>query len=169
MAARGPARNNDLFRVATEAGQFCDKKVQPSVNFGHRKNRGANGKKKSHSSNDDRDNPQKPSASGYRGDLLRQAGIGTRIQRFGVGAEFDMFAPHCNQDEALLVVGSQFAPAGYGWVFPWGEHRVRVGVGVIHPDDSSNPVELLDSFVSAAKKLDAKLIALAVHATGTEA
>ena len=89
-------------------------------------------------------------ASGYRGELLRQAGIGTRIQRFGVGAEFDMFAPHCNENEAILAVGSQFAPAGYGWVFPWGEHRVRVGVGVIHPDDSSDPVKLLDSFVAAA-------------------
>lgn len=92
-------------------------------------------------------------ATGYRGDLLRQAGIGTRVQRFGVGAEFDLFAPHCNQDEAILVVGSQFAPAGYGWVFPWGGQRVRVGVGVIHPDDASDPVKLLDSFVAAANRM----------------
>jgi len=34
-------------------------------------------------------------ATGYRGDLLRQAGLTTQIQRFGVGAEFDLFAPHC--------------------------------------------------------------------------
>lgn len=96
-------------------------------------------------------------ATGYKGQLLRQAGINTRIQRFGVGAEFDMFAPQCNQSEAVSAVGSQFAPAGYGWVFPWGEHRVRIGVGVIHPDDSSDPVKLLDSFVAAANRLGVDL------------
>jgi digeranylgeranylglycerophospholipid reductase len=96
-------------------------------------------------------------ATGYRGDLLRQAGIASRIQRFGVGAEFDMFAPHCDENEAILAVGSQFAPSGYGWIFPWGEHRVRVGVGVIHPDDSADPVKLLDSFVAAAPRLGVDL------------
>jgi digeranylgeranylglycerophospholipid reductase len=96
-------------------------------------------------------------ATGYRGHLLRQAGISTQIQRFGVGAEFDMFAPRCNQNEAILAVGSQFAPSGYGWVFPWGQQRVRVGVGVIHPDDSSDPVKLLDSFVAAASQLGVDL------------
>lgn len=96
-------------------------------------------------------------ATGYRGDLLRQAGISRQIQRFGVGAEFDMFAPRCSQQEAVLAVGSQFAPAGYGWVFPWGAGRVRVGVGVIHPDDASDPVKLLDSFVAAAGRLGINL------------
>ncbi|HEX5226329.1 MAG TPA: NAD(P)/FAD-dependent oxidoreductase [Bryobacteraceae bacterium] len=96
-------------------------------------------------------------ATGYRGDLLRQAGVAAGFQRFGVGAEFDLFAPHCNQREALLVVGSQFAPAGYGWVFPWGHHRVRVGVGVIHPDDPADPIPLLDSFIAAAERLGVDL------------
>ncbi len=93
-------------------------------------------------------------ATGYKGHLLRQAGIGPRIQRFGVGAEFDMFAANCDETEAVLVVGSQFAPSGYGWVFPWGRHRIRVGVGVIHPhehpDQNSDPVALLGSFVAHA-------------------
>ncbi|MBV9768601.1 MAG: NAD(P)/FAD-dependent oxidoreductase [Bryobacterales bacterium] len=96
-------------------------------------------------------------ATGYAGRLLRQAGLSPRIQRFGVGAEFDMFAPRCDEDEAVLVVGSQFAPSGYGWFFPWGQHRVRVGVGVIHPDQSSNPVGLLESFVAAASNLGVNL------------
>jgi digeranylgeranylglycerophospholipid reductase len=96
-------------------------------------------------------------ATGYKGDLLRQAGAGTAIRRFGVGAEFDLFAPHCNKNEAVLAVGSQFAPSGYGWVFPWGEQRVRIGIGVIHPDDSSDPVKLLDAFVAAAERLGVDL------------
>ena len=51
-------------------------------------------------------------ATGYRGHLLRQAGVGERVQRFGVGAEFDLFAPQCDETEAVLVVGSRFAPSG---------------------------------------------------------
>ncbi|HTW63966.1 MAG TPA: NAD(P)/FAD-dependent oxidoreductase [Bryobacteraceae bacterium] len=96
-------------------------------------------------------------ATGYKGQLLRQAGLSPQIRRFGVGAEFDMFAPECDENEAVLVVGSQFAPSGYGWVLPWGAHRVRVGVGVIHPDQSRDPVRLLESFVSAASQLSVNL------------
>jgi digeranylgeranylglycerophospholipid reductase len=96
-------------------------------------------------------------ATGYKGQLLRQAGLSPRIQRFGVGAEFDMFAPECDENEAVLVVGSQFAPSGYGWIFPWGEHRVRVGVGVIHPDQSCDPVGLLEKFVAGANQLGVNL------------
>jgi digeranylgeranylglycerophospholipid reductase len=96
-------------------------------------------------------------ATGYKGQLLRQAGISPRIQRFGVGAEFDMFAPECDENEAVLFVGREFAPAGYGWVFPWGAHRVRVGVGVIHPDEGADPVRLLQSFVEGAGKLRVNL------------
>jgi digeranylgeranylglycerophospholipid reductase len=96
-------------------------------------------------------------ATGYKGHLLRQAGLSPRIERYGVGAEFDMFAPECDENEAVLLVGSEFAPAGYGWVFPWGQHRVRVGVGVIHPDDASDPVKLLDSLVASANRLGVNL------------
>ena len=96
-------------------------------------------------------------ATGYKGQLLGQAGLSPRIGRFGVGAEFDMFAPECDENEAVLIVGSQFAPSGYGWVFPWGAHRVRVGIGVIHPDQSSDPVALLESFVTGANQLGVNL------------
>jgi len=63
----------------------------------------------------------------------RQEGLDPGIRRFGVGAEYDLYAPHCDQSEVLLIAGSDFAPSGYAWVFPWGRHRVRVGVGIIHP------------------------------------
>lgn len=96
-------------------------------------------------------------ATGYKGHLLRQAGLSPQFQRFGVGAEFDMFAPHYDQDEAVLVVGSEFAPAGYAWAFPWGQHRVRVGVGIIHPDDDMDPVRRLESLVAAAPRLGMNL------------
>jgi len=96
-------------------------------------------------------------ATGYRGQLLRHAGVSPSFQRFGVGAEFDLYAPHCDETEAVLIVGSQFAPSGYAWVFPWGNHRVRVGVGVIHPDSRANPEEFLDAFVGGAAQLGVDL------------
>ncbi len=89
-------------------------------------------------------------ATGYRSALLKQAGLQTGIRRFGVGAEYDMYAPHCDEREAVLLVGGEFAPSGYAWVFPWGRHRVRVGVGVIHPDSDANPDTYLDAWVAGA-------------------
>ena len=78
-------------------------------------------------------------ATGYRSALLKQVGLDPGMRRFGVGAEYDMYAPHCDEREAVLLVGSRLAPSGYAWVFPWGRHRVRVGVGIIHPDSDAKP------------------------------
>ena len=87
-------------------------------------------------------------ATGYRSAILKQAGLDPGIRRFGVGAEYDLYAPHCDEREALLIAGSHFAPSGYGWVFPWGRHRVRVGVGIIHPDSREKPDGYLDRLMS---------------------
>jgi digeranylgeranylglycerophospholipid reductase len=90
-------------------------------------------------------------ATGYRSQLVRQTGVISGYTRFGVGSEYDMYAPHCNQDEAVLVVGTQIAPAGYAWVFPWGRKRVRVGVGILHSDSDAHPDRYLDRFVERSR------------------
>jgi digeranylgeranylglycerophospholipid reductase len=92
-------------------------------------------------------------ATGYRSTLLKQVGpkntgIHPGFRRFGVGAEYDLYAPRCDQREAVLVVGEEAAPSGYAWVFPWGRKRVRVGVGIIHPDSAAKPGDYLDRFVA---------------------
>ena len=89
-------------------------------------------------------------ATGHRAMLLKQAGITTGHQRFGVGAEYDLYAPNYNQDEVFLIVGSQIAPCGYAWALPYGNHRVRLGVGVIHADSSANPEDYLNRLVDNA-------------------
>jgi digeranylgeranylglycerophospholipid reductase len=66
-----------------------------------------------------------------------------------VGAEYDLIAPHCDPNEAILAVGDYIAPSGYAWVFPWGRNRVRAGVGIIHPDSSVHPEKYLDRFIAA--------------------
>ena len=87
-------------------------------------------------------------ATGYRSSLLKQAGLDPGFRRFGVGAEYDLLAPHCDQKEAVLLVGGDVAPSGYAWVFPWGRDRVRVGAGIIHPDSAAKPEEYLDRMMS---------------------
>ena len=56
------------------------------------------------------------------------------FRRYGLGLEYDLYAPGWPQEELVLLAGSEVAPTGYGWIFPWGGHRVRVGVGVTFPD-----------------------------------
>lgn len=101
-------------------------------------------------------------ATGYRSSLMKQAavrqpGLDPGIRRFGVGAEYDLYAPKCDENEVLLIAGSDFAPSGYAWVFPWGRHRVRVGVGIIHPDSRGNPSEYLDRLMTNLHRFDIDL------------
>jgi len=96
-------------------------------------------------------------AAGYRSPLLRQAGVHDGFQRFGVGAEFDLYAPHCNQDEVVLIVGTQVAPCGYAWYFPWGRGRVRAGVGIIHGDSREQPEAYLQRLVANAGQFGVNL------------
>ncbi len=96
-------------------------------------------------------------ATGYRSSLLKQSGLDPGFERFGAGSEYDLFAPHCDQNEAVLIVGSQVAPAGYAWVCPWGRGRVRAGVGVIHPDSRANPEDYLDRLVENSSRFGVDL------------
>ncbi|OQY86233.1 MAG: hypothetical protein B6D41_13530 [Chloroflexi bacterium UTCFX4] len=95
--------------------------------------------------------------TGYRATLCKRAGIHSGFNRFGVGAEYDMYAPHYDESETVGIVGSAFAPAGYAWTAPYGNHRVRVGVGIIHGDSTANPAEYLDKFLSQAEKFNINL------------
>ena len=96
-------------------------------------------------------------ATGYRSTLLKQTGLDPGFRRFGVGSEYDLYAPNCDQSEAVLLVGGEFAPSGYAWICPWGRHRVRVGVGVIHPYSRENPNDYLDRLVENSSKLGVNL------------
>jgi digeranylgeranylglycerophospholipid reductase len=96
-------------------------------------------------------------ATGYRSLASKRAGMNTGFARFGVGAEYDLYAPRYDQREAVLIVGSQIAPAGYAWAFPWGKQRVRVGVGIIHADSSANPHDYLEKLLDKASTFGLQL------------
>lgn len=86
-------------------------------------------------------------ASGYAGDISVKAGLHPKFNRFGVGAEYELIAPDYPQEEAFLMVGNRYAPCGYAWAFPWGNRRVRLGVGILHSDSIANPKEYLHMFL----------------------
>ncbi len=65
-----------------------------------------------------------------------------------MGAEYELIAPRCRQDEAVLIVGERYAPCGYAWAFPWGNRRVRLGVGILHADSTADPREYLQRLAS---------------------
>ena len=89
-------------------------------------------------------------ATGYKASMVKSSRVTDGSHRFGVGAEYDLFAPSYDRSEVVLIVGSQIAPNGYAWFCPWGEKRVRAGVGVIHPDSKLNPETLLDKLIARA-------------------
>lgn len=90
-------------------------------------------------------------ASGHWRSVLGSTGHVSRSTRYGVGREVDISMHPRDVDTAVLFVGNQFCPAGYGWIFPESGDSGRLGIGVIHPDTSTSPKQLLDDFVQSGE------------------
>jgi len=95
-------------------------------------------------------------ASGFSRHVGVRTEMGKAFHRYGYGAEYDMYAPDYPQDELFLIMGSQFAPRGYAWAFPRGNGRVRLGVGVLHPDCDDDARAYLDRMVRELPQLSHK-------------
>lgn len=89
-------------------------------------------------------------ATGLAGIIAKQVGLRKDFARVGIGAEADVVAPNWPQDTVALLFGSLAGPAGYGWIFPHEEARVRVGVGVIRPDTACDPRQALQTLLRNA-------------------
>ena len=95
-------------------------------------------------------------ASGFSRHIGVRTKMGKAFHRYGYGAEYDMYAPNYPQDELFLIMGSKYAPRGYAWAFPRGNGRVRLGVGVLHPDCDDDARVYLDSIVHDLPQLSDK-------------
>jgi digeranylgeranylglycerophospholipid reductase len=97
-------------------------------------------------------------ASGHRRSVMQSLELGLRPERLGVGAEVEAVSEG-DPGRAVLFVGDEFCPAGYGWMFPTRKGTVRVGVGVIRPDSLASPRPLLEQFIQsrAAKGMGLRL------------
>lgn len=93
-------------------------------------------------------------ASGFSRHIGVRTAMGQAFHRYGYGAEYDLYAPNYPQDELFLIMGSGFAPRGYAWVFPRGNGRVRVGVGVLHPDSDDDARPYLERVMDLAQLRD---------------
>ncbi|HET7310036.1 MAG TPA: NAD(P)/FAD-dependent oxidoreductase [Mycobacteriales bacterium] len=106
-------------------------------------------------------------ASGHTGFLARDAGLRPANDRSAVGMEIELRAPGYDQDEAIFWLGDSVAPGGYGWAFPTGEGRVRLGVGVVRPESDAEPRDLLNRLLEVFRPLaggpDAPVGALEMH------
>jgi digeranylgeranylglycerophospholipid reductase len=83
-------------------------------------------------------------ASGHTGFVARDSGLRPGNERSAVGMELELHVPAYDQDEVVFWLGDDVAPGGYGWAFPCGDGRVRLGVGVVRPDSDAEPRVLLD-------------------------
>ena len=83
-------------------------------------------------------------ATGHASTLARRQHLHDGFAAFGVGAELDLYAPRWNENEAALIVGRNVAPNGYAWVLPYGQGRVRLGVGIGRPHSDANPGTYLE-------------------------
>ncbi len=86
-------------------------------------------------------------ASGSARAVSVPLGLQKRAVRYGVGAEYEVENLSEDQRLCLLLVGSKYCPAGYGWALPTMAGTVRVGVGVLQPDVKVKPGPLLDELM----------------------
>ncbi len=86
-------------------------------------------------------------ASGAASVIARKVGLSNGFAKLGVGAEYDLFAPHWPQAQVAFLFGNQIAPSGYAWIFPHPNQRVRVGVGVLNSEGKIDPRGYLDKLL----------------------
>ena len=86
-------------------------------------------------------------ASGFSSVVSKLMGFVTQWERFGAGAEYEAHVENVKSDTWWLMVGQEYSPAGYAWIFPLGENIVRIGVGVGKPDSDIDPTQRLKKLI----------------------
>ena len=86
-------------------------------------------------------------ASGFQSVVSKSMGLAAQWKRFGAGAEYEMYAENADPHTWWLMVGEEYSPAGYAWVFPLGGGRVRIGVGIGKPESAVDPTKRLDELI----------------------
>lgn len=82
-------------------------------------------------------------ASGFYSVVGRAHGLVQPWKKFGAGAEYEAYVDKIDSDTWYLMVGAQYSPAGYAWIFPLGKNKVRIGVGVGKPNSQADASKLL--------------------------
>ena len=72
--------------------------------------------------------------SGFQSVVVKSLGLAEQWSRFGAGAEYEVKAENVQSDTWWLMVGQEYSPAGYAWIFPTSKNTARIGVGIGKPD-----------------------------------
>lgn len=86
-------------------------------------------------------------ASGFQSVVARTTQSVEKWNNFGVGAEWEARAQNIDEDSWWLLVGKEYSPAGYAWVFPLGDGVIRIGVGIAKPASSEDPAARLQQLL----------------------
>ncbi len=87
-------------------------------------------------------------ASGFSSFVARKLGYVTEWRRYGAGAEYECYCDKVDKSTLTLMVGSMYSDAGYAWVFPLSENRVRIGVGIGKPNSPEDPIRKLNGLIA---------------------
>ena len=86
-------------------------------------------------------------ASGFASTVCKSMGFAKQWTRYGVGAEYEARVDGVNANTWWLMVGQQYSPAGYAWIFPLSKDVVRIGVGVGRPESNVDPKQRLNEII----------------------
>lgn len=87
-------------------------------------------------------------ASGFQSIVAKSLQLVDQWKRFGVGAEYEARVENVKEDTWWLMVGQKYSPAGYAWIFPLGNNKVRIGVGVGKPESDADPTTILKEIIN---------------------
>ncbi len=105
-------------------------------------------------------------ASGFYSVVGKAMGLASQWKRFGAGAEYEAYVEKLDPHTWYLMVGQNYSPAGYAWVFPLGENKARIGVGIGKPESQEDATQRLQELLEKKPKpLDAmgKIIPIEFH------
>ena len=96
-------------------------------------------------------------ATGFTSTIAKAMGFVTQWERFGAGAEYEAEVEKVDSETWWLMVGQEYTPAGYAWIFPLGNNIVRIGVGVGKPESDVDPTERLKEIIKKKIRANKKI------------
>ena len=94
-------------------------------------------------------------ADGVESKIAREAGIDTTLKITDIAscAQYEMAGIKIDNNRIELYFDQELAPGGYFWIFPKGEGRANIGIGVRKPFSSGVAHEYLKNFIETCPGL----------------
>ncbi len=86
-------------------------------------------------------------ASGFNSFISRSLNHVSSWKRYGVGAEYECYCDEVDPETLCLMVGERYSEAGYAWIFPLSNNRIRIGVGIGRPESNIDPLAKLNKIL----------------------